>query len=188
MTVPFATCRQALHASTYRHRVYLCHWRQLRTTISLARVGAPANSGSGVGGDCRVNLQACNRGPLMHALCGLSDDQAIITFLLPSIIRILDKLHSVSSVFAKWQCCMRAAWYFSGSSSALPLFHRTSHARNRRCGALARLLTAAAGSDHKAKNRGPPDPAQTILGGTPVSQHAQQRRPISGPRTGTLVL
>lgn len=47
----------------------------------------------------------------MHALCGLSDDQAIITFLLPSIIRILDKLHSVSSVFAKWQCCMRAAWY-----------------------------------------------------------------------------
>ena len=98
------------------------------------------------------------------------------------------KLHSVSSVFAKWQCCMRAAWYFSGSSSALPLFHRTSHARNRRCGALARLLTAAAGSDHKAKNRGPPDPAQTILGGTPVSQHAQQRRPISGPRTGTLVL
>ena len=77
---------------------------------------------------------------------------------------------------------------FAGSSSALPLFHRTSHARNRRCGALARLLTAAAGSDHKAKNRGPPDPAQTILGGTPVSQHAQQRRPISGPRTGTLVL
>ena len=97
MTVPFATCRQALHASTYRHRVYLCHWRQLRTTISLARVGAPANSGSGVGGDCRVNLQACNRGPLMHALCGLSDNQAIITFLLPSIIRILGNLPRASS-------------------------------------------------------------------------------------------